>query len=239
MHLINGRPDQTYDYIFGIDPSKGQGASNSVVSVLCAQTREKVAEFADANTPPYELARVVAAASLWFGGAQRGGKPLVIWEANGPGWDFGRVFVRTLQYPNYYVDKSSGTITEKTGKRYGWHSSREKKEQVLGILRRAYAHSGVINHSGSALDEALSYIHYEDGGIGPADFLKESESARLTHGDRVIADMLMLLGVEDAPRTVNKELVPPMRSFAYRRRVALSRRAASLQPWAKTFDWRI
>jgi hypothetical protein len=227
-----GRPDQTKNYILGVDISKGMGASNSVVSVLCAETREKIAEYADANTPPYDLARIVAAAAIWFGGARSGGHPLVIWEANGdPGYDFGRVFVKTLQYPNYYVDKASGTVRERTGKRYGWHSSREKKAQLMGLLDRAYAHGGIINHSGEALDEALSYVYYEDGGCGPAEYVKESESTRSAHGDRVIADALVLLGVEDAPTSKASDPMPPGRSIGYRRRMAISRKSLTKPGW--------
>jgi hypothetical protein len=218
-----GRPDQSKNYIIGIDVSKGQGASNSIMSVLCAETREKVAEYVDSNVPPYELARLAAAAALWFGGARRGGHPLCIWEANGPGWDFGRVFVKTLQYPAYFSDKTAGTVTEKVGKKYGWHSSREKKEQLLGILRRAYAHGSFINHSEKALDEALTYVYYDEGGIGPAEFAKEPEAARLTHGDRVMADALVLLGVEDAPKSTPAKAATPGRSMAHRRAVALAK----------------
>lgn len=232
----HGRPDQTQNYVFGVDISKGQGASNSVVSVVCVETREKIAEFADANTPPYDLARIVAAAATWFGGARAGGRPLVVWEANGPGWDFGRQFVRTFQYPNFYVDKASGTVREKTGKRYGWHSSREKKEQLMGLLRRAYAHGGIINHSDPALDEALSYVYYDDGGLGPAEFVKESESARMTHGDRVIADALALLGIEGTPAARSTAPVPPVRSIGYRRRMALSKRHTDRVEWGATVD---
>jgi hypothetical protein len=234
---MHGRPDQTKNYVMGVDISKGQGASNSVVSVLCAETHEKIAEFADANTPPYDLARLVAAACCWFGGARNGAHPLVIWEANGPGWDFGRIFVKVLQYPNFYVDKASGTVRERVGKRYGWHSSKEKKEQLMGLLRRAYAQGGIVNHSGPALDEALTYVYYDDGGLGPAEFVKESESARMTHGDRVIADALMLLGVEDAPVTRQGDPMPPGRSFGERRRMALARNKRSLVEWGATVDF--
>lgn len=229
-------PDQTKNYIFGVDISKGQGASNSIVSVMCAETREKVAEFADAKTPPYELALTVAAASIWFGGARNGGHPLVIWEANGPGWDFGRVFVKTLQYPNFFMDKTAGTVREKAGRKYGWHSTREKKEQLMGLLRRAYAHGGIINHCDAALDEALSYVYYDGGGLGPAEFVKESESARMTHGDRVIADALTLLGVEDAPKNRQDTPVPPERSIGFRRRVALAKNKIKRPKWGEMID---
>jgi hypothetical protein len=237
-HLAGTRPDQTKNYVFGIDISKGQGASNSVISVICAETREKIAEFSDANMPPYELAFAAVAAALWFGGSRRGGRPLMIWEANGPGWDFGRIVVKTLQYPMYYTDKASGTISENTGKRYGWHSSREKKEQLLGLLRRAYAHGAILNHSDLALDEALSYVYYDDGGIGPAELTKESEAAKLTHGDRVIADALALLGLEDAPKVVVTETAPPGRSIGHRRRTALVERKAPRTGWGVRWDHR-
>lgn len=235
---IDGRPDQTKNYIMGVDVSKGQGASNSVVSVVCAETREKVAEWADATVPPYELARIVAAVALWFGGSRRGGKPLVIWEANGPGWDFGRVFVKTIGYPNYYTDHRPGTSLERNNKKYGWHSTREKKEQLLGILRRAYAHGGIINHCELALEEALSYVYFDDGGIGPAELTKETESARLTHGDRVIADALALLGLEGAPKVKEEQPGTPERSMAYRRKMALTRKDEK-PGWGNAWDHRV
>lgn len=233
-NLINGRPDQTKTYTFGIDISKGQGASNSVVSVLCNETREKVAEYACATKPPYELAVEVAAAALWFGGARRR-LPLLIWEMNGPGWDFGRTMVKTLQYPNYFVDHAVGTASERKGKRYGWHANATKKEQCLGIYRRALAHGGIINHSAEALDETLEYVYLDTGGIGPATLQEESASARKTHGDRVIADMLCLLGVEEAPKPVAEAPSAPIRSFAYRfQQNRKKRREAARQ---RTFDF--
>jgi len=41
-HLLMGRPDQSKSYRLGIDVSKGQGASNSVISVKCRETGEKI-----------------------------------------------------------------------------------------------------------------------------------------------------------------------------------------------------
>lgn len=197
--LTRGRPDQTRSYTLGVDISKGQGASNSVISIMCNETGEKIAEFADANTPPYEFARIAVAACLWCGGRTW---PLLIWENNGdPGFDFGRQVVHTFNYPNIYFSRQAGTISEKRGKRYGWRSSPEEKAAALGLLRRAYAHGGFTNHSEEALEEAKTYVHYDGGGIGPAELVEESASARKCHGDRVIADMLCVVGAGDAPRT--------------------------------------
>lgn len=230
VNLLNGRPDQSKTYIFGIDISKGQGASNSVMSVLCAETREKIAEFADANTPPYELAWLAAAAGVWFGG--RSGLPLMIWEANGdPGITFGRVIVRDLEYPNYFIDKTTGVVSPKRAKqkKYGWHSSRDKKADLLGMYDKALALGGIVNHSIPALNETLDYIQFDDGSLGPASLSEESAAARLVHGDRVIADALTLLGVEDAPRGKFKGQgpTPTMRCLAYRIKLKrMQRRAA-------------
>lgn len=221
VHLIGGRLDQTKNYTLGIDISKGQGASNSTITVFCKETGEKVAEWADANTPPYDFARIACAIALWVGGS--GSKlPVMCWEANGPGWDFGREVVVKYQFPNYWVDRSVGTIVEKKGKRYGWHSNAEKKETVLGLYRRTLAHGGFINHSNEALDEAMTYVRYSDsngdGGIGPAVLVEESSNARKTHGDRVIADMLALWALGDVPRGKLREPAAPGRSFASRKR---------------------
>jgi hypothetical protein len=215
--LVNGRPDQTRSYTHRRATSaRVMGASNSTCSIMCNETREKIAEYADANTPPYEFARLVCAAALWCGGRNK--RPLVIWENNGdPGFDFGRQIVHVYQYPNIYFDKQAGTVREKRGKRYGWRSSPEKKAAALGLLRRAYAHGKFINHSEAALNEALTYIHYEGGGIGPAELVEESDATRKAHGDRVIADMLCLIGQMEMPRgRRSPRRTAPQRSFAHR-----------------------
>jgi len=192
--LPTGRLDQTKTYTVACDIGKGQGASNSTVTVMCNETRQKVMAYADANTPPYEFAKTVVAACLWVGGRDR---PLLIWENNGdPGFDFGNQVVRTYQYPNIYFDRQVGTLSQKTGKRFGWRSSREQKAEALGILRRAYAHGQFTNPDEAALNEALQYITYDSGGIGPAVLVEETAEARKTHGDRVIADMLAVLARE-------------------------------------------
>lgn len=234
-HLVNGRPDQSKNYVFGIDISKGQGASNSVVSVLCVETREVIAEFADANTPPYDLARIVCAAAIWCGGAKNGGRPFLIWENQGPGWDFGRQIVRVYQYPYYYMDREARTVEERRSRKYGWHSTSEKKETMLGTLRRAYAHGGIVHHSEEALHEAATYIYYDDGGIGPATLIEESSQARKTHGDRVIATGLSVLAVEEVPSGKRTPPKAPKNSFAWRRQ----NRLKSAKTKHRKFDFRM
>jgi hypothetical protein len=211
----DGRLDQTKTYTVACDISKGQGASNSVASVMCDQTREKVAEWADANTPPFEFAKIATALCIWVGG--RNQRPLLIWENNGdPGFDFGNQVTQNYHYPSIYFDRAVGTLTEKTGKRYGWRSSPEKKAVALGTLRRAYSHGGFKNHSNEALNEALTYVTYPDGSIGPAALLEESAEARKAHGDRVIADMLCLVPHTPQLREAEPEQRGSLRTFGGR-----------------------
>jgi hypothetical protein len=229
--LNKGRLDQTKSYVIGIDLSKGQAASNSVASVTCVETREKVAELAIATVPPYEFARMVVALALWVGGIGKNKLPFLIWEMNGPGWDFGRLMVKDFQYPCYYVDRTDGTVTERKSNKYGWHNSGgEKKEALLSMYRRNLAHGGFVNHCKLALDEAERYIYYTQASgkmaIGPAGLQQESENAKKTHGDRVIADALCLWVLDDGVNWKKETTLPemPMKSAAYRRQQLLKRR---------------
>lgn len=233
--LMNGRPDQTKTYTVGVDIGKGQGASNSVIAVMQNETNEKIAEWADANTPIHEFAKIAAAICVWVGGRNK--RPLLIWENNGdPGFDFGYQTTQVCKYPNIYFDKQAGTLREKKGKRYGWRSSPEKKAVGLGTLRRAYSNGKIINHSAEALTECLSYVHYESGGIGPASLVAESDSARKAHGDRVIADMLCVLGRADTPAQKMAGVSAPQRSIGHRFEQFRKMRKAENQP-GKTFNF--
>jgi hypothetical protein len=235
-NLTLGRPDQSMTYTFGIDISKGQGASNSVVSIFCNEHGTKIAEWADANTPPYELARIVAALAIWCGGSNPRRLPTVIWEANGdPGIDFSRVFTQQIQYPFCYFDESIGKTTKKKNKKYGWHSNRDKKAELLGIYRQALAHGGFINPCIEAIDEAMTYIHYEGGGIGPAYLMADGTSARATHGDRVIADALAIKGSKEKKKLKLTAPSAPHRSAAYRRNALKEKRNQNKQQLRK---WR-
>lgn len=201
--LIDGRPDQAKTYIFGIDISKGQGASNSVVSVKCRETGFKIAEWRDAKTPPYEFARIVVALALWVGGKNE--LPFLKWEKNGdPGLDFGRQIVVKMQYPFYYKTRKRGTKEEKKTRAYGWQSTRDSKGELLREYDRVLAHGGYINPSVFALQEVKQYIYFADGSVGPAELVEEDSSARLTHGDCVIADALTLED-RDIPVAIDQE----------------------------------
>jgi hypothetical protein len=176
--------------IFGIDVSFGTGASNSVISVFHKLTRCKVAEFADANTSAAMLAKLTCAAALWFGQSVR---PLIIPEVNGlAGFDYMRQLSRVYKYSNLYTEKQLNMKVDRPSQTLGFHSSKPRKAAVLGNLKRAYEKGNFTNPSKEAVEEALNYIIFESGAIGPACLVRESADAAATHGDRVIADALAL-----------------------------------------------
>ena len=239
-HLLLGRPDQSKSYRLGIDVSKGQGASNSVVSVKCRETGEKIAEWRGANTPPYELSRVAVAIAVWCGGKLPQRLPLMKWEMNGPGWDFGRMMVMIFEYPFYYKKVVSGQTTNTETKKYGWHSDPISKNELLMLYDRVMAHGGYINHCEFALEEALYYIHFPDGYIGPADLVQENSSARKTHGDCVIADALTL---EEGKTTILTskpgKMEPPVGSTGHRMKMALrKKKMGQKKSWKQRYDFR-
>ena len=233
--LVSGRPDQQYTYTFGIDISKGQGASNSTIAIGCDQTKQKIAELAAANQPPYEFARTIVAIAIWCGGRSPRNLPKLIWEKNGPGWDVGRLLVKIFHYPFYYRDKKVGTYSESDTDRYGWQNNTGNNEIVMGNYLRLFETGEFNDPSLKCLEEMKTYITYPGGEIGPADLVKESDSARKTHGDRVRATSLMLLGFENSPRTRPGVITAPPGSAGARMKkiIEQKKRRRSIQ----TFDF--
>lgn len=196
--LIQGRPDQGRTYVFGIDVSGGTGASNSVISVFDPAAAWKVAEFASATTSPDELAEIACAAGWWFGGARS--CAFIAWEANGYGSIFGKRLLR-LRYPWYLrAPREKFDELSRRTKWPGWWSNPQNKIDLLEDYGGAMKSNRFRNPSMEALQEARTYIFYENGQVGPAELQDEKGDARKTHGDRVIADAVAWHAGQKAPR---------------------------------------
>ena len=235
MELVDGRPDQSKTYIFGIDTSKGQGATESVVSIKCKQTGEIVAKWKCKYTPPYEFARILVALALWCGGCNPQRLPFLKWENNGPGWDLGRLLVHEFHYPYYYRSETIGKVGVKKTDKYGYHMSRESKELLLRAYERALKQGKIINHDEQSLEQAKYYIYYPDGGIGPADLTDKKAADKLLHGDRVIADALTVED-KDVAKPKIKGPAAPYHSFEWRfNRFKKSKKKS--KGWRKKFSF--
>ena len=227
--LIENRPPQNCEYVLGADISNGAGNSNSVITVLDNLSGRVMAKYWDAHTSPERLAVIAATAGVWFGGVHT--PAFLIWENNGPGGIFGRKLI-SMGYPRYYLQRQITSKGSERTNRYGWNSSREKKELLLGSYRDQLASDRIIQPCAESLDEAGDYIYDEYGRLLPARLREETEGGRELHGDHVIADALCALAREDLPSQRKREIRAPSGSFAHRRRLR-QQSAKKQHEWAR------
>jgi hypothetical protein len=193
------------EYVMFADPSYGTGSANAAICVMDAHSREVVAEFADPNIPPHDLAiDMVELAMTVYRGARH---PLIGWEVNGPGAAMHHDFLR-IGYHEVYRQRIVGTSTERRTVRYGWNSSRRAKRTILSSLSRAISQNEIVIPSEDTLREMLDYVILEDGGIEAGSVRDLSSGARESHGDRVIAlaGALMLCEEAASPQSTEPSL---------------------------------
>lgn len=222
-NLINGRPDQRHNYIVGCDPSYGLGSSNSAAEIYDVNTKELVGEWVCSNTKPEDFADQVVALAKWCGGID---PTLLIWENNG---GHGVNFTNRVIWNGYYhcyTQTVEDSKTRKRQKKYGWHSTADKKAALFGEFGIALAY-GLENNSSyksckiyneDLLDELFDYVFKE----GTKEIVTSSKSdlssgARERHGDRAVAAGLCILGTRDQKEGDFKTAIyPPERSFQAR-----------------------
>ncbi len=227
--LVEGRPPQHWRYVGGCDISNGSGDSNTVNSILCLDTNEIVAKWVSAFHSPEEAATEVYAVLLWVGGA--GGEPFLAWENNGPGGIFGRKLLK-LGLSRYYRQRVVESVRNARTSRFGWHSSEERKEMLLGQYRDALSRDRIINHCAEALQEVGDYIYDEHGLLIPSRLREDPQGGRRLHGDHVIADALCVLARDEVPAANAPEVRPPSGTYAFRRQQARKRGSSELA-WAR------
>lgn len=201
------RPPQDHAYAMGVDLSYGVGSSNTVFSVADADVGEKIGQFTCPAVTPEEAAFLCAMAGYWLGGRLK--SALVAPEINGPG----EVFVRTMQrlrYGNLFHERHlpSAVESEDPG-RVGWRSTQTAKELLLGGYRGSLTTSRYVNPCAESLDECLGYLVDKHGSvISPQDQQRKSGAgtARVPHGDMVIADGLCNLACQQIGRQAPPEV---------------------------------
>ncbi len=213
------------DFVVAVDIATGTGASNSVISVGRKGTGEKIAEWVDNNTRPEALARVALAICKMFK-SQSGLGAFLIWEANGPGRNFGDVIIES-GYRNVYWRKSGQGIAKSSTDIPGWWSSKDTKMQLLTDYRRGWMQRLIRNPSKESYDEARQYVFMTGGKVAHSRSANKMDpsSANENHGDRVIADALLLLGIGKSVMISAVERERPAGSLARRMDHRKQRRA--------------
>jgi len=172
-------------YALGMDISAGTGASNSCISIADCKTNEKVGEYVVSRLKPHEFARVSVAIAKWLNNAR------MIWEANGPGREFGATVIET-GYRNIYYRTNDTSLSKKQSDVPGWYSTKDNKLALLGNYRKALANNSFVQRSYFAVAEAREYIFTATGSVEFARSVNtiDPSGARNNHGDRIIADAL-------------------------------------------------
>jgi hypothetical protein len=199
-------------YVVTSDISMGQGASNTTISVGDVETKRKVASFVDPNVMPHEAAHMAKALSRFYGSYH--GDSFIMWEANGPGLIFGKELLR-IGHVYYYRQRQTEDVREKRSNVPGWHSGGVNKRILLSEYDVALCKEKIINPDIESLDEAFSYVIFEDGSIGPSAIEEESSGARANHGDRVIADALLVFAFREVHFFKPPTAAAPVGSYAW------------------------
>tara|TARA_X000001388_G_scaffold73563_1_gene65448 strand:- start:4992 stop:6707 length:1716 start_codon:yes stop_codon:yes gene_type:complete len=200
-------------YAIGADIAAGTGSSNSVLSVGDCRTGEKVAELVTPNLRPDQLATYAVALGRWFCGSED--EATMIWEAPGPGRNFGDR-VMELGYRNIWRKKS---IDGKVNKIPGWWPTKDEKRSLYSEYRTALSTNKFINRSIDALRECKEIIFAATGWITHSRSLRtvDPSGARENHGDRPTADALLWLGMQKTGPVKMPQVGVPDGSLLWRR----------------------
>lgn len=212
-------------YVLGADISAGTGSSNSVISIADRNTGEKVGELVTPNMRPDELARYAVALCKWFSD-EGGDGAYMIWEAPGPGRNFGDVVIE-LGYRNIYWKTREESIVRNTAPIPGWWPVKDAKRAVFGDYRRAILDGRFINRSREAMTELREIVYTANGGIEHSKSTRtiDPSGARDNHGDRPTADALCCYALaRRAPAIATREDIVPEGSILARRKAVEDKR---------------
>ena len=212
-------------YAIGVDIATGTGSSNSAISIVDCLTGEKVAELVTPKLRPDELGRYAVALGRWFKGSQN--EAFMIWEAPGPGRNFGDV-VMSAGYRNVYFRKNEVAVNAKSSNIPGWWPTKEEKRALYGEYRRALNEGEFLNHSVDALRECKEIVYTDNGWVvhGRSLATPDPSGARENHGDRPTADALAWRGVKGRKQKLSVENDMAPGTLAWRRLIAQQRKLA-------------
>lgn len=199
----------------GADISAGKGQSNSCLAIGSRLTMEQLCEFADPRILPKQFGQLAVAACQGFDDAY------LVWEAPGPGGDFGDEVI-AQGYRHFFYRTNETSIGREQTTSPGWWPTPDNKQRALGALRKGIQDEQIQIRSVECLRECLRYVYTKNGKIAHTLAVNSVDptGAEANHGDRVIAAALMLkgLGTPTMGAPVSPEVAPPENSIAWRRK---------------------
>lgn len=220
-----GRPPHDRTYVAAADIAAGTGASNSVLMMYDARSREKVMEYADPGIRPEDFGVLAVAVCRFFHGPEddygKHSGAFLIWEAPGVGTGF-TATVDRLGYRNVYLRADETSLEKRAQDVMGWYPTQNGKMQLLIEYRRQLGHAEIINRSRPAVEECGEYVYTPDGSVEHRKLQGNTDptGARSAHGDRVMADAMAVLGLGkvQAVRAMVMPTMVPVSCLASRRR---------------------
>jgi hypothetical protein len=207
------------DVVIGVDISRGVGNSNSAMVAYDKDTRAKIAELADPHEggAPADFALTVTDVGKWLSNSE-GTPAKMIWEANGPGLEFG-LRVKNMGYGHFYREGEQ-LPGKKVDSRGGWWSTPVSKPLLLNEYARAVVAGECVNRSRAAIAELGEYVYDPSGRVTHQGALTSPDpaGARENHGDIATADACAwhILGRRRTQAVERPETIPP-NSYAARR----------------------
>lgn len=221
-------------YVMGIDVAtgtqdgEGRGSSNSTMSIVEADTGEKVGEYAISGLDPPAFAKVCVAVGKWFNQA------FLIWESNGPGALLGQNVLATGYERVFYRPRNPRSVRQRPSDTPGWNSNNETKLVLIGEYAKALTDGTFKNRSHLAIMECRSYVYIVGGGVAHSRALSKGldpSGARANHGDRVIADALAYMLVSGTGEAAKPEAPPPVEGTLAARKQERIREAKMVSVW--------
>lgn len=223
---VSGNVPQS-EYAIGCDIAEGTGASFSCASVVSLRTGEKVAEYTNPLLKPYQFAALVVSLARRFVD-ERGVPAFLIWEANGPGREFGDHIVKRLGYTRvWHRPRMANSIRSKFP---GWQSTADEKIALFGAYRRSLAERLFVNRSAPALKETVKYVT-NDNGVPEYRGAMDMNRVGSSHGDVVVADALANKVLEERKMTIGVSPDGEEEQSCLATRIAEARRGDGDERW--------
>jgi len=209
------RPSRDRHFVLGSDISAGTGASNSVTSIADRETGIKVGVLRTPNMHPHPFAELTIALARFFNDG------FLAWDAGGVGAVFTKAVI-AAGYGHIYYRRYEKKVSQKVSDEPGYHLNAQTKMVLLEDYRADLADHRMINRSEAGLRETLQFIRKPDGTVehSASANSQDPSGARSAHGDEVIADALVCVGLREQ-RTEQKAQEPtePVGSLAWRQKL--------------------
>jgi len=149
------------EYLVAGDPTHTMTGDYACVQVLNRRTLEQVAEWRG-KVDPGTFAEVLFSVGSYYNEA------LVSCEIEGPGYmTIGKLL--GMNYPRVWLkarpDRTPGKVA---ADQYGWSTTAQSKQLMIGALLKYITDGSVIFHSRTLVNELRDYVTLPDGGFGPA-----------------------------------------------------------------------